>query len=172
MLIFFFSKVVKNSSFRLKRLIDIYRSLCINWRLLIDRKYNFSKFRTLGTHFKLNLEILISNSYNGGMEDLFSLVHPFNSRWRWCCGVCNFRLRILKLGYRRPLFSQDFFHSLGFDFITYRLITTKYLLRFHGIFRLVSRHLCRRYIIYYISPKPYLFTKKLPSKLLITLGPY
>ena len=37
-----------------------YRSLCINWRLLIDRKYNSSNKRTLGTHFKFNPEIYIS----------------------------------------------------------------------------------------------------------------
>ena len=47
---------------------------------------------------------------------MFILVHRFNNRWRWCCGRFNFRQRTIKLGYRRSLSSQGFYHSLGFRF--------------------------------------------------------
>ena len=40
---------------------DISRTLCINWRLPIVQKFIISWIGSLGTRFKLNLEVSISN---------------------------------------------------------------------------------------------------------------
>ena len=64
-------------------------------------------------------------------KEMCTLVHFFNSRWRWCCNCFNFRQKPLEIDYQRSLSSQNCSHSLGIYFfsITFRLIETKHLLR-------------------------------------------
>ena len=123
-------------------------------RQLSNRNPQYYRFRC---HYPLitylnssSFDVLATENYNMASFNTrkYSLVHPFNNRGRWCCGRFNFRQTTLELGYLRD-FSVRFFLSVRFDifFIAVGQSETKHLLRFHGIIRLVSRRLLRRYIV-------------------------
>ena len=78
----------------------------------------------------------------------YTLFHTFNNRWRWCCGHFNFRQKILEQVSQKSLNRQNFCHIPGLKYFHHiRSIKARHLLCIHGIIELVSRQLCRRYIV-------------------------
>ena len=76
------------------------------------------------------------------------LVLRFNNRWRWCSGHFNFRQRTLELDCRGVFQPAFFFIILVLKInFTFRLVKNKILLSLHRVIRVVSRELCRRYIV-------------------------
>ena len=95
----------------------------------------------------INLKTDISPWFVDRMKDS-TLVLLFDNRWRWCRGRFSLKQIRLELDYQGSYFGQKFCHSLGFDFFYHFMsIKTKHLLHFHGNIRLLSRQLCRRYIV-------------------------